>query len=188
MVKMARLAKGVIVENVGPDLLLVVPGRVHALRLTGDAAEAFLKIQAGGYVDSNNPVVKELASQGVVELPGVSRRGLIKAGAVGAGAGIAVLAMPGAAAASSPSGITGTYRNPNPPGQYFTQFEFPASALGGATPIQFRIAPSYTGSVFNTNGGVVSFSPGGIPFTGAVTVTITLLGGASLTGTFVPAG
>jgi hypothetical protein len=98
---MPQLVSGVVVEQVGDDVLVVVPGTTEALRLSGEAAKTVLTIQAGESVSSSDPVVGELVARGVVEVPGLSRRGLIRAGAVGAGAGIAVLAMPSVAAASS---------------------------------------------------------------------------------------
>lgn len=99
--KSAQLAKGVVLEQVGSDLWVVVPGRLDVLRLTGEAALMLSKIQSGVGVDLTSPVARELISLGIVEIPGISRRGLIKAGAIGAGAGIAVMALPGIAAASS---------------------------------------------------------------------------------------
>lgn len=96
-----KIARGVIVETVGAELLVVVPGTLEALRLTGEAASTLAKVQAGTKVDPTSPEAAELMSRGIVEIPGISRRGLIKAGAISAGAGIAVLAMPSAAFASS---------------------------------------------------------------------------------------
>lgn len=112
-----KIARGVIVETVGAELLVVVPGTLEALRLTGEAASTLAKVQAGIKVDPTSPEAAELMSRGIVEIPGISRRGLIKAGAIGAGAGIAVLAMPSAAFASS--GISGIeYLN----GEYYDGF------------------------------------------------------------------
>lgn len=112
-----KIARGVLVETVGAELLVVVPGTLEALRLTGEAASTLAKVQAGIKVDPTSPEVAELMSRGIVEIPGISRRGLIKAGAIGAGAGIAVLAMPSAAFASS--GISGIeYLN----GLYYNNF------------------------------------------------------------------
>jgi hypothetical protein len=95
------LTPGVIVERVGDDLMVIVPGNTDVVSLSGHPAEVVLDVQAGRKVNSLEPVLRNLADLGVITTPGVSRRGLIKAGAVGAGAGIAVLAMPSAAAASS---------------------------------------------------------------------------------------
>ena len=92
---------GVIVERVGDDLMVIVPGNSDVVKLTGGVAEVLLDISAGKSVDLSDPAVVDLLELGIVSTPGVSRRGLIKAGAIGAGAGIAVLAMPSVAAASS---------------------------------------------------------------------------------------
>ena len=99
--KSVRLAKGVVTEQVGGDLLVVVPGNFDVLRLTGEAASTLSKIQSGVGIDLTSPVLRELFARGIVVNPGISRRGLITSGAIGAGAGIAVLALPGIAAASS---------------------------------------------------------------------------------------
>jgi len=103
-----HLAPGVLIEQVGDDLLVVTPDGLNTLRLTGQAAAVMSRIQAGQPIDFNTPIVQDLAERGIIALPGMSRRGLIKAGAIGAGAGIAVLAMPSVAAASSGEGLTGT--------------------------------------------------------------------------------
>jgi hypothetical protein len=98
------LSSGVIAERVGDELLVIVPGRTDTVRLTGHAVDLFLDIQSGNKVDPSNPVLADLVDLGIVQASGMSRRGLIKAGAIGAGAGIAVMAMPGVAAASSAGG------------------------------------------------------------------------------------
>jgi hypothetical protein len=109
-----RIARGVIVETVGAELLVVVPGTLEALRLTGEAAATLSKIRTGMWVDPTKPEVAELMSRGIVEMPGISRRGLVKAGAIGAGAGIAVMAMPAATFASSGiEYLNGLYFNDN---------------------------------------------------------------------------
>ena len=100
--KKVSLVPGVVVEEVGNGLLVMVPGSQDVLSLSGRAAEVVRSVQSGVSV-AEDSAVAELAGLGVVEVSGVSRRGLIKAGAIGAGAGIAVLAMPGVAAASSGS-------------------------------------------------------------------------------------
>jgi hypothetical protein len=97
------ISSGVISERVGDELLVIVPGRTGTVRLTGYAADLFLDIRAGTKVDTADLVVADLVDLGITQASGMSRRGLIKAGAIGAGAGIAVLAMPGVAAASSSS-------------------------------------------------------------------------------------
>ena len=92
---------GVIVERVGDDLMVVVPGNTDVVSLSGRPAEVLLDVQAGRRVDSSDPALRDLVDMGIVSAPGVSRRGLMKAGAIGAGAGIAVFAMPSVAGASS---------------------------------------------------------------------------------------
>jgi hypothetical protein len=95
------ISSGVIVERVGDELLVIVPGRADTVKLTGHACDVFLNIQTGNKVNTSDPVLVDLVDLGVVQASGISRRGLIKAGAIGIGAGIAVLAMPSVAAASS---------------------------------------------------------------------------------------
>jgi hypothetical protein len=97
-----ELVEGVVLEQVGDDLLVVVPGSLETVRLTGDVANTLRAIHSGVAVDCVGSDINDLIKLGVVaDRSTVSRRGLIRAGAVGVGAGIAVLAMPSAAAASS---------------------------------------------------------------------------------------
>jgi hypothetical protein len=100
-VKTPQLAEGVLIEQVGNDLVVVVPGGSEAMRITGEAAQVLSRIHAGQAEGLSEAVVRDLAAQGIIEVPGLSRRNLITAGALGAGAGIAVLTLPGVAAASS---------------------------------------------------------------------------------------
>jgi hypothetical protein len=96
------LAEGLVLEQVGGDLLIAVPGSLETVRLTGDAAKTLLAIHRGVAVDLVEADVRDLIDCGlVVDRSKVSRRGVIRAGAVGLGAGIAVFALPSAAAASS---------------------------------------------------------------------------------------
>jgi len=97
------IASGVIIENVGDDLLVFTPSSTEAVRLTGAFADTVVAIQAGKSVDTSSQTVSDLVGLGIIEAAGLSRRGLITAGALGAGAGIALLSMPAAAASSSPS-------------------------------------------------------------------------------------
>lgn len=107
-----EIAPGVILEIVGADLLVIVPGSLEALRLTGELARTLSNVRAGMKLDPTSPEAAELMSRGIVEISGMSRRGLIKAGVIGAGGGIAVLAMPSAAYASSgPEYLNGLYYN-----------------------------------------------------------------------------
>lgn len=107
MLKDFSVAPDAVVEVVGADVLVHLPGSSEVIRLSGATAEAFLAIQAGEQVDSLDKAVHDLVAIGVVQSRGLSRRDLVKAGAIGAGAGIALLAMPSIAAASSvESGLT----------------------------------------------------------------------------------
>jgi hypothetical protein len=107
---MGRLAmvSGVVVEEVGDDLMVMVPGSTEVLSVSGDAADAVRRVQSGSAV-VNDAVVSDLVRMGVIQTSGLNRRELIKAGAIGAGAGIAVLAMPGVAMASSEDFLAGKW-------------------------------------------------------------------------------
>ena len=79
-----------------------LPSRTTALKLSGPHAEFTRALQAGLPVDVDSTIVADLVDQGVVErCAGVARRSVLRAGALGLGAGVAVLAMPSIAAASS---------------------------------------------------------------------------------------
>jgi transcription elongation factor len=104
------LAPGAVIEPVGEDVMVMMPGNTDILRISGPAADTLRTIVAGQPVDPSTSTVLELANQGIIFPSGMSRRGLIRAGAIGAGAGIAVLAMPTAAmAASSAPTVSGTW-------------------------------------------------------------------------------
>jgi len=106
--KKAIVSPGVIVERVGDDLMVVVPGASDVVSLSGRPADVLLDVQAGRDVDPLDPALKTLSDLGIVTSPGMSRRGLITAGALGAGAGVVMLSMPAAAAAGSgPEDING---------------------------------------------------------------------------------
>lgn len=94
------LASGVVVEELGNHLMVMAPGSIEVLSLSGDAADAVRRVQSGSRVVAD-AVVLELLRLGVLEISGLSRRGLIKAGVISAGAGIAVVAMPAVAMAAS---------------------------------------------------------------------------------------
>jgi hypothetical protein len=93
------------VEVVGEDVLVLPSGGPGVIRLSGASAQTFLAIQAGQQIDPSSSAVRELLAAGVVRSAGVSRRRLIRGGAIGAGAGIAMLAMPSVAAASSADSV-----------------------------------------------------------------------------------
>lgn len=95
------LSPGVVVEKVGNEVLVKVPGSAGIIMLSGEAHAVIRSVEAEELV-AGSDAVAELIRLGVLtESSGVSRRGLITAGALGAGMGIAVLAMPGVAAAAS---------------------------------------------------------------------------------------
>lgn len=100
--KTTTLAPGVIIEEVAGELMVISPVTEGVIKLSGEAAEMVRRIQVGLPVDLSSALGAELVSLGIVAEPaGMSRRGLLTAGAIGAGAGIAVLAMPSVAAAAS---------------------------------------------------------------------------------------
>jgi hypothetical protein len=100
------LTPGAIIEPVGDDVMIMTPGNTDVLRISGPAADTLRAIAVGQPIDPSTPTVLELANQGIIQTSGMSRRGLIRAGAVGVGAGIALLAMPSVAAASSSAADT----------------------------------------------------------------------------------
>ena len=102
-VQFVKLAAHVIVEWVGADLLLCSPKSGRVSRITGAHPEVTESLASGGSVPvTSHPDLLSLVQEGtLVQYQGLSRRSLVKAGAIGAGAGIAVLAMPTVAAASS---------------------------------------------------------------------------------------
>jgi len=95
---------GVIVERVGSDLMVIVPGHTDVVALSGHTVDVFLDVKDGRKVDPSDPALRDLIDRGIISAVGLSRRGLVRTGALAAGAGIAVLAMPGVAAASSRPG------------------------------------------------------------------------------------
>jgi hypothetical protein len=97
-----RVAPGVVVEQVGIDLLVVAPGSSDVVKLDGSAADVFRAIEAGRPITGATDIIENLQSAGIIETPAaVSRRSLIRVGTLGVGAGFAVLSMPGVAMASS---------------------------------------------------------------------------------------
>ena len=96
------IAPGVTVENVGDDVVVMVPESTEVIRLSGDAAQLVRAIHAGDVSVLPSHTVTELLERGIlISQAGMSRRGVLTAGAIGAGAGIAALTMPSVAAASS---------------------------------------------------------------------------------------
>jgi hypothetical protein len=150
-VNQPRIAQGVLIEKVVEELVVVIPGSSEALRIAGDVAVTLSEIQSGHVVDADSPAVVKLAELGVIDVPGLSRRGLIKVGAIGAGAGIAVLAMPGVAAASSPVfNALGAYEVDD--GPFLVYFDFTIEDPESFPVGSLRLTFNFTGFV-NPAGG-----------------------------------
>jgi hypothetical protein len=98
-----RLNPACVLEVVGEEVFATVPGQVDVIRLSGDYARTVRNLDALDSQGVNPEVLHELERLGVIEpsKEGFSRRSLVKGGAVLAGAGIATLALPSVAAASS---------------------------------------------------------------------------------------
>ncbi|WP_158665529.1 hypothetical protein [Pontimonas salivibrio] len=98
-----QLNTACVFEVVGEEVFATVPGQVDVIRLSGNYARTVRNLDAMHSQDVNSEVLHELERLGVIEpvKEGLSRRSLVKGGAVLAGAGIATLALPSIAAASS---------------------------------------------------------------------------------------
>ena len=93
---------GVIIEDLGSESVVFVPGASEVLTLSGVAATVVRRIRNGESAGNGGAVVSDLVARGVIQPAGdISRRSVVRAGVIGAGAGIAALAMPSVAAASS---------------------------------------------------------------------------------------
>jgi len=68
------LATDVVVERVGDDLMVVIPGKNDVVSLSGRPAEVLLDVKSGKPVDAGVPVVADLVGLGMVSAPGLSRR------------------------------------------------------------------------------------------------------------------
>jgi len=102
--------EGVVVEQVGKEVIVVPAQNNEVVKLTGKAADIFTKIFHGENFDEGGPELLELTRLGVVETPrGISRRGVVTAGAIGLVVGISVIAMPRAAFAASTVLVRGLY-------------------------------------------------------------------------------
>jgi hypothetical protein len=103
------IAPGVIVENVGDDVVVMLPESTEVIRLSGDAAQLVRAIHAGDVSVLPSHTVTELLERGIlISQAGMSRRGVLTAGAIGASAGLAALSMPTVAAAASAPVLFGT--------------------------------------------------------------------------------
>jgi len=90
---------GLVLERVGEDVLVMTPGRADVIRLTAEQQHVLQQIIAGKKVGVSG-VTEQLVDLGLVTAKsGITRRGVLSAGAVGAG--FAVLSLPTAALASS---------------------------------------------------------------------------------------
>lgn len=172
------LADGLIVERLGDDLMVIVPGRTDVVSLSGRPAKIVIDLQAGTGVEPSEPALRDLVDLGVITAPGLSRRGLIKVGAAGAGASIAVLAMPGVAAASSSPVVSGGVRRfdvgqPDPSGPdpvsqvslFFTPISgFPDTWSGPLTVVLTIEAASQTWRFSEGFTSFTSSSPPGFVF------------------------
>ncbi len=95
------IVAGVMVEQAGDALLVLVPSSNQVVTLTGEARGTLQLVQAGEPV-AWSQTVAELVRLGVLtESLSPSRRGVIKAGALAGMVGVATLSMPSLAAASS---------------------------------------------------------------------------------------
>jgi len=98
------LMPGTVVEALGDTVLVMSPHSDQVTNLSGDAASIVRAVHAGEEIDPSQPVAHQLVEMGILSAAnGFSRRGLVKASAVGVGAGIAALTMPSVAMASSPT-------------------------------------------------------------------------------------
>jgi hypothetical protein len=96
------LIDGIVVESLGEELIVLVPGLTDIVRLEGDPANLLRRIMNGespGSADSES--ISALEQLGVLRSSAIPRRSVLRAGAVATGAGIALLSFPAAAAASS---------------------------------------------------------------------------------------
>ena len=142
------LSPHAVIEDLGHEVMVVVPGQSSALKLSGPHAEAVRSLQAGRSVYVPTDVVVELADWGVVQQKAtMSRRSLIRAGAVGAGAGVAALAMPSVAAASSPDSGDD---NGDDSGPVFDGWQ--VTSVGWGTTSSADNALSVTVAAIDTNG------------------------------------
>lgn len=110
MNRRVTLVDGVVFEEVGHDLLVLLPDST-AVKLSGPAADVVREVAEGNDLsDIDESVVAELVHAGVVRSDaGVTRRHLVKLGAVATGAGVASLALPSVAAANSVELLSGTW-------------------------------------------------------------------------------
>jgi hypothetical protein len=96
-----ELRAGVMVEELGDDLIVMVPGSTDAVVLSGEPANIIRSLRAGRTLPGSGPY-SELVDMGVLKFTSsVSRRSVLRVSAVGVGAGIALFSMPSVAVAAS---------------------------------------------------------------------------------------
>lgn len=147
-----RLAKGVVVERLGSTVLVMIPRQHNVLTLNGPVADVVTAVVAGQHISQDfEPEVDRLVSAGVLTNP-TSRRALLRAGAIGAGAAVAVLSMPGVAAASSPLADPDPDPDPVPdPVFTFTGLVTVGGGLVGGVTVTLRDEPQF--NALATGGG-----------------------------------
>jgi len=79
------LHRGFSTKKIAEELVVVIPGSNEALRITGQEGHALTEVQSGHVVNADSTPVRQLAELGVIDMPGLSSRGLIKPGVIGAG-------------------------------------------------------------------------------------------------------
>lgn len=105
-----ELAPGVLLEDLGSEYVAYVPDASDVVTLSGEAAAALRQIRSGIPGKYSGETVSHLVSLGIIHAPsGISRRGVVRAGLIGVGAGIAALSLPSVAAASSAAEGPGPY-------------------------------------------------------------------------------
>jgi hypothetical protein len=99
------LADKLLIEKVGEEILVLHADSLESLRLTGEAAKIVEELQENGRSTlPESDAATELLSAGILETEqpsGLSRRSVLKSGAIAVGAGVASLALPSAAYAAS---------------------------------------------------------------------------------------
>lgn len=105
------LGSRVLVEQVGDEVFAVLPDGGRVVRLSGVDAQTVLDVRDGKVLHPGEVEVSHLIDIGVLSRPHFSRRGFLKAGVVGASAGIAIVSLPSVAVASSEINLAGSHEN-----------------------------------------------------------------------------
>lgn len=119
-------------EVIGDDVIVHLRASDDVIRLSGAQARAVVAIAAGEEIfEISDEDIDELVACGIVTAAGfVTRRSLLRTGALGAATGLAVVALPSVAAASSPVSLLGGWvfagedekLEPTPGGNFFELF------------------------------------------------------------------